>query len=148
MVKLAVLGGFELCNCPSYSFLIEHQSGRKLLFNLGVRKDWENQALSVVELIKDAKCGMRVDKDVYDILADNGHDPKADEAIFWSRKLALLPSRHVICHATRLDYHWDHTGNPARFLGSIALIVGPGFKGRFRPASLTVEDSPLKDDMW
>jgi hypothetical protein len=87
MVKPAVLGGFELCNCPSYSFLIEHQSGRKLLFDLGVRKDWENQAPSVVKLIKDAKCGMRVDKDVYDILAENGDDPNAIEAIFWSRKL-------------------------------------------------------------
>ncbi|RYP14634.1 hypothetical protein DL765_006249 [Monosporascus sp. GIB2] len=123
MVKPAALGGLTHVTCPSYSFLIEHQSGRKLLFDLGVRKDWESQAPSAVKLIKDARCDINVDKDVYDILVDNGHDPKAVEAIFWSR-------------------------NPARFPSSTALVVGPGFKGRFPPAWPTVEDSFLKEESW
>ncbi|KAF2492421.1 Metallo-hydrolase/oxidoreductase [Lophium mytilinum] len=130
MVKPAVLAGFSHVDIPSYSFLIEHPSGRTLLFDLGVRKDWEKQAPCVVKMIKDAKAGMHVEKDVYDILAENGHDPDAVEAIFWSH------------------YHWDHTGNTARFPGSTALMVGPGFKTRFPPAWPTVADSPVQEEMW
>jgi hypothetical protein len=86
LLKPADLGGFTHGNLPSYSFLIEHQSGRKLLFDLSVRKDWKNMAPSAVKQITDANVDMRIDKDVYDILSENGSDPKAVEAIFWSRK--------------------------------------------------------------
>lgn len=91
MVKPAVVGGYETCTCPSYSFLIEHPSGRKLLFDLGVRKDWENMAPFMVDILKKNNWAVTVGKDVHDILEDNGHDPKAVEAIFWSRKITLLP---------------------------------------------------------
>ncbi|KAF2815700.1 putative N-acyl homoserine lactonase AttM [Mytilinidion resinicola] len=130
MVKPPVLAGFSHVNCPSYSFLLEHPSGRTLLFDLGVRKDWENEAPVVVKQIRDAKVGMEIEKDVYDMLADSGRDPDAVEAIFWSH------------------YHWDHTGNPARFPASTALMVGPGFKTRFPPAWPTVADSWLTEDAW
>lgn len=116
--------------CPAYSFLIEHPSGRRLIFDLGVRKDWENQAPSVVNRLKDVGWGINVEKDVFDILEENGGTPERIEAIIWSH------------------YHWDHTGNPARFPGSTALIVGPGVKGRFQTAWPTTEDSPLKEEMW
>ena len=35
--------GFDYLHAPAYSFLIEHPSGRKALFDLGVRKDWQAQ---------------------------------------------------------------------------------------------------------
>ena len=34
------ISGFDLLDCPAFSFLIEHSpSGRKLMWDLGVRKD-------------------------------------------------------------------------------------------------------------
>ena len=46
--------GLEYLDCPAFSFLIEHvSSGRKLLFDLGVRKDWENLPAVIVKRIKD-----------------------------------------------------------------------------------------------
>ncbi|KAK5003623.1 hypothetical protein LTR60_006778, partial [Cryomyces antarcticus] len=38
--------------CPAFSFLIEHSSGKKVLFDLGVRKDFENLAPHIVEMAK------------------------------------------------------------------------------------------------
>jgi hypothetical protein len=35
--------GYDVLDCPAYCFLIEHEaSGKKLLFDLGVPKDWRN----------------------------------------------------------------------------------------------------------
>jgi hypothetical protein len=75
-------GHTHLCS-PSYSFLVEHSSGRKVLFDLGVQKDWENQAPDVVEMIKECGWTVEVEKDVAQILKEN--DVKLDgvEAIIW-----------------------------------------------------------------
>lgn len=47
-----------------------------------------------------------------------------------------------------LDFHWDHQGDPSRFPGSTALVVGPGFKARFPQAWPTIERTSLREDSW
>lgn len=52
--------GFDVFNgAPSFVFLLEHPSGQKLLFDLGIRKDWENLDSAIVERLK--QHGYRVD---------------------------------------------------------------------------------------
>lgn len=85
MCKPAILGGFEIGVLPAYSFLIEHPpSGRKLVFDLGTRKDWENMAPFIVKWLEKQDCKVSVEKDVYDILEENGGKPDGVEAVFWS----------------------------------------------------------------
>src|ERR1700712_3063596 len=107
--------GFTQLDCPAYSFLIEHPSNRKLLFDLGVRKDWENLAPKVVNRIKDGGWKVTIKQGVREQLEANGVDGKSIEGIVWSH------------------WHWDHTGDPSTFEKSTALIVGPGFKDAFTP---------------
>jgi glyoxylase-like metal-dependent hydrolase (beta-lactamase superfamily II) len=127
-----MIGGFEMIACPSYTFLIQHPSGRALLFDLGIRKDWKNNApaLGVEAMVESLGAEVIVEKDVATILEENNVPLKDVEGIVWSH------------------YHWDHTGDPSRFPASTALIVGPGFKGRFPNAYPSDEKSVLTEDAW
>lgn len=78
-----ILGHDDL-NCPAYSFLIEHPSGRKLLFDLGTRKDLDNLPPSIVEMISQPQWEFKVEKDVAEILEENGVSPRSIEAVVWS----------------------------------------------------------------
>lgn len=76
--------GFDYLDCPAFSFLIEHPStGRKLLFDLGVRKDWENLPQSIVKRIEGGGWEVSIEKGVAEILQKGGVDPKDIEAIIW-----------------------------------------------------------------
>lgn len=76
--------GLEYLDCPAFSFLIEHTaSGRKILFDLGVRKDWENLPAVIVKRIKDGGWNVTIEKGVADILQEGGVAPKDIEAIIW-----------------------------------------------------------------
>ena len=76
--------GLDTLDAPAFSFLIEHQSsGRKLLFDLGVRKDWENLPPTIVKSIRDVGCTVTVDKGVAEILQAGGVAPMDIEAIIW-----------------------------------------------------------------
>jgi glyoxylase-like metal-dependent hydrolase (beta-lactamase superfamily II) len=122
--------GHDMLAVPAYSFLIEHDSGRKMLFDLGTRKDWKNFSPVIVKLITQPGWGIDVKKDVAEILEENGVDLKGIEAVVWSH------------------WHYDHVGNMKTFPGSTKLIVGPGFKEAFLPAYPTKEDSPLLESDW
>ncbi|RFU33662.1 hypothetical protein B7463_g2685, partial [Scytalidium lignicola] len=115
--------GFQYLDCPAYSFLIEHPSGRKLLFDLGVRKDWENLAPKVADGVKRWK--VTVQKGVREILEENGVPGKNIEAVIWSH------------------WHWDHTGDPSTFEKETALVVGPGFKDALTPGYPANKDAVI-----
>jgi len=68
---------------PSFSFLLEHPSGRKLVFDLGIRKDYNNYAPSIVEYLPTTNYDIRVTKNVADILVENGIPAKDIEAVIW-----------------------------------------------------------------
>ncbi|KAI3397303.1 hypothetical protein diail_11035 [Diaporthe ilicicola] len=122
----SLIRGFDTLSAPSYSFLIEHPSGRKLLFDLGVRKDWENFSpftLNMIESTGPAK--LDVKKGVREQLEDHGVHGSSIEGIIWSH------------------WHFDHTGDPSTFDPHTALIVGPGFKEAFIPGYPANQVSPI-----
>ncbi|KAL8925748.1 MAG: hypothetical protein Q9172_002089 [Xanthocarpia lactea] len=120
--------GYNVLDCPAYSFLIEHgKSGQKVLFDLGLRKDWENLSPTITTRIKEHGWSVTAEKGVVDILKDGGIDPKSINAIVWSH------------------HHWDHIGDPSTFPHSTDLLVGPGFKDAFIPAYPTEPSSPIRE---
>ncbi|TLS23908.1 hypothetical protein PpBr36_09107 [Pyricularia pennisetigena] len=122
--------GFEkLPTLPSFSFLIEHPpSGRKLVFDLGIRKDFETgYSRKISEYIPTTNYDIRVEKDVVEILEEGGVDPRGIEAVIWSH------------------WHWDHIGNPQSFPETTDLIVGPGFKEAMLPGAPSNPESPIQE---
>jgi hypothetical protein len=120
---------FEYITAPAYAFLIKHKDDT-LLFDLGIRKDWENGPASVVEMVRPHADKLRIDKDVATILRENGQALEDISAIIWS-------------HA-----HFDHTGDPNTFPPTTDLIVGPGFKEAFPSAFPTLPDSRVDERAW
>jgi hypothetical protein len=68
---------------PSHSFLLEHPSGRRLVFDLGIRKDYENYAPKIAAYIPTTNYNIEVEKNVVDILEDAGIQPQSIEAVIW-----------------------------------------------------------------
>lgn len=110
---------------PAFSFLIEHPTRKPILFDLGVRKDW--QALPSYPKFVELQWDIKVEKDVATILKDQGVDVDggAIESIIWSH------------------HHWDHTGDPSTFPPSTELVVGPGFKAAHLPGYPKRKDATL-----
>ncbi|KAM0703543.1 hypothetical protein Q7P35_009482 [Cladosporium inversicolor] len=100
---------------PSFSFLIEHHSGKTVLFDLGCRHDWPK--LPSYPKFRELAWGITVQKDVARILNENKIDV-ANGAI----------SSIILSH-----HHWDHTGDPSTFPSSTELVVGPGFTSAHLP---------------
>lgn len=75
--------GHDFLECPTYVFLVEHKSGQKVLFDLGVRKDIQGFSPAVQNIIKD-HTGFTVKDGVATILEnDGGVKPKDINAIIW-----------------------------------------------------------------
>lgn len=68
---------------PSLCFLIEHPRGRKVVWDLGIRKDYENYSPSVAEYLPTTKYDIRIDKDVHDTLQDHNIAGEDIEAVIW-----------------------------------------------------------------
>ncbi|KAF7312904.1 Metallo-beta-lactamase superfamily protein [Mycena kentingensis (nom. inval.)] len=101
-----VLPGHENATSAMYSFLIEHGS-RKMLFDLGLRKDTENFAPSIAALFgANGVFVAELDGDITDMLETAGIPPRDIEAVVWS-------------HA-----HFDHTGDMSKFPDSTKLVIG------------------------
>ncbi|KAJ6584950.1 beta-lactamase-like protein [Mycena capillaripes] len=102
-----VPAGHEALRCPILAFLVEHApTGRRIMFDLGLRKDHENMAPSLAESFKTRKLVMPVDRDIVEQLLDDGVDPNSISAVIWS-------------HA-----HFDHTGDMSKFPASTELVFG------------------------
>lgn len=122
------LKGFdEMTALPTWSFLIEHESGRKLLFDLGIPTDWQDMAPNVADGLKKYGWGITVEKPTVDILKEENILPGDIEGIVWSH------------------WHWDHLGNPSTFPASTKLIVGPGFREEKLPAYPTNPKADVRD---
>ncbi|KAI0098531.1 beta-lactamase-like protein [Nemania sp. FL0031] len=109
--------GHQYLAAPCYSFLIQHPTqNRTLVFDLGIKKDWENWPAPVHEgIIKTLGATPFVPKDVRDVLEEHGIDAKAVESVIWSHS------------------HLDHIGDVSRFEPNTKLIVGPGAKADVFP---------------
>lgn len=78
------VSGFTVVNdAPSFSFLIEHPSGAKVLFDLGIRKDWENLSPAIVERFKVVGHQPRADKNISEILDEAGIGKQSINAVIW-----------------------------------------------------------------
>ena len=119
--------GVESSDAPSYCFLVSH--GREhILFDLGVRRDWENYAPSTVKLLK-ATTTVRAGKNISEILDSDTSDLNIRShditAIIWSH------------------HHFDHIGDPSTFPAHTTLVVGPGFSSNILPGYPTNPSSPI-----
>ncbi|KAA8644049.1 hypothetical protein EYZ11_004471 [Aspergillus tanneri] len=123
--------GLDGVTVPDFCFLVSNGS-RHILFDLGVRRDWENYAPRTVDLIR-RTTRVHVDKNVAEILdaQEQWSGPvvrsKDIEAVIWSH------------------HHFDHIGDPSTFPPSTDLVVGPGVKALCWPAYPTQPDSPVLD---
>ena len=75
--------GYDYLSCPAFSFIIEHSAGKKVLFDLGVRKDWENFSPALYKRLTSYSWQIVVQKDVRDILEEEKIDLQEIDAIIW-----------------------------------------------------------------
>lgn len=125
--KPSIRGLEEFNAVPSFSFFIEHPSGRRILFDLGVRKDWWNLAPVMAGRIRDAGWKADVVKDVPEILEENGVSLRTIDTVIWSH------------------WHWDHIGDMSKFPTSTNLLTGPGFIDNFVPGYPKSQKSPIRE---
>lgn len=113
---------------PTYAFYIRHEaSGHSLLFDFGCRKDWQNSVPRISSLIKSHVPGLKVDKDVLDIIVEGGINLDGLKAL-------------ILSH-----WHFDHCGNLAALPKSAKVLVGPGFRDAFLPGFPSKQDSPFHE---
>ncbi|RAL10207.1 MBL fold metallo-hydrolase [Aspergillus homomorphus CBS 101889] len=110
------IGGLKQLRAGAYAFLVENKSrDKRVLFDLGVRKDWENLAKPLYDRLKEI-FAVTVRKDVSDILTDHSIPLDTIDAIIWSHT------------------HFDHVGDTSTFPPSTSLVVGPGVTAASLPA--------------
>lgn len=79
--------GYESGGFNAWSFLIEHPSGRKLVYDLGMRKDWENLAApNHLQTLREngTILEMEIKDDVAGILKRGGVKLEDIEGVIWS----------------------------------------------------------------
>lgn len=90
---------------PSLSFLIQnsHDPLRRVLFDLGIRKDWENYTPQTLQRIQNL-FAVKVEQDVVASLLKGGLTPS---------DIAFVCLSHL---------HWDHFGDPRAFTNATFLV--------------------------
>ncbi|KAL8785500.1 MAG: hypothetical protein Q9213_003326 [Squamulea squamosa] len=121
--------GLKPIQAPIFCFLISN-GDQHVLFDLGVRRDWENYAPDTVRLIK-ATTTVQTEKNISEILDSDtsglGITSADISAIIWSHS------------------HFDHIGDPSTFPQTTTLVVGPGFKAHCQPAYPSNPSSAILD---
>ncbi|BCS26931.1 MBL fold metallo-hydrolase [Aspergillus puulaauensis] len=115
---------------PSYSFVIAHPSGRKMLFDLGLRKDWCNLPPATLGFLEQVGWQVEAAKNVSEVLQEGGTSLSDIEAVIWSH------------------HHFDHVGDMTAFPLSTKLVVGPGFKKHYAHAFPSNPESSLWETAW
>jgi hypothetical protein len=82
--------GTDNSYAPSFSFLIEHSSGRRLVWDLGIRKDMQNYAPKIANYIPGRGYTFQQEKDVLDILEEGGVTGESVEAVIWRQVYPLI----------------------------------------------------------
>ena len=76
--------GFEgHASVPSLCFLLEHASGRKLVWDLGIRKDYTNYSPKIAEYIPTTGYTINAPKNLSEILEDGGVRLEEVEGVIW-----------------------------------------------------------------
>ncbi|VDC06368.1 unnamed protein product [Peniophora sp. CBMAI 1063] len=98
-------------DAPAFSFMLQHSASKRYtLFDLGIRKDYQNMPPAALERIPFFE-PVRVEQDVAGYLSAGGLQ-------------ASDISDVIISHA-----HWDHTGDPGCFPNA-TFVVHEGTKAR------------------
>lgn len=120
--------GHETMNMPGFAFLVHNVSkSKKILFDLGCRKDWWSLPPAAKNMITAGVTGIEVYKSVNEVLREGGVDDGSIDGV-------------VLSHG-----HFDHTGDLSLFPESVELFVGPGFKDRMIPAYPARTDSQMSE---
>ena len=93
---------------PDMCWLLQHPSGKRVVFDLGMRKDIENFPPGVHKRLQEV-IPCEVNQDVPDSLRSGGLDAQED--------IDLVLFSHL---------HYDHVGDPSKFGPKTHFIVGPG----------------------
>jgi hypothetical protein len=101
--------GFTHLKCPAFSFLIEHPSNRKLLFDLGVRKDTENFAPRIRKRISDGGWDVVVKQGVREQLEANGVKGSDIEGVVWSHWHCKQHWVPVLVRPDHLQFYLMHS---------------------------------------
>ena len=129
-MKPDVPGFDRIESVPSNCFLLQHSSGRNLVWDLGIRSDHQNYAPSIARYLPTTGYQFDHRGDVVDQIQRGGVKLEDVEAVIWSH------------------WHWDHIGDPSRFPESTELVVGPGFTEHMTPGAPANPDSPLLETDW
>ncbi|KAF2740282.1 Metallo-hydrolase/oxidoreductase [Polyplosphaeria fusca] len=122
------LTGHENLNLTSVTFLIEHaELDKRVLFDCGARKDFENFSPRIKERLNLNVRGLKIEKDVHEVVEEAGIKLEELDSMIWSH------------------WHWDHHGAPEKYPPSVEIVVGPGFREHFIPAYPTVPDAIFLD---
>ncbi|KAF9038988.1 hypothetical protein BDZ89DRAFT_1061126 [Hymenopellis radicata] len=147
--------GNEVYHAPMYAFLLEHPSGKRLLFDLGMRKDESNLAPAVQGLIKlwndHGLRGLVVDEDVVERLASGGLKTSDIETVIWrlfpsTTELVVGPGSDLKTYPSTPDASLtesDLQGRKVTELKHFTVDIG-GYKALdyFSDGSLYILDSP------
>lgn len=68
---------------PTWSFLVESDTGKKALFDLGVPPDWRNFSPVIMKRLAVYGCEVYAEKHVEEILRDHQVDPSSINSIVW-----------------------------------------------------------------
>lgn len=120
--------GFETVNFTSVCFLIEnHKLDKRVLFDCGARKDFENYSPTTKERLNAIIKGLTIEVEVNEVLSEANIELSSIASIVWSH------------------WHWDHHGAPEKFPSTVEVVVGPGFQENFMPGYPSDKDAPLLD---
>lgn len=123
-----ILPGYEVLNFTSVTFLIEHLTlHKKVLFDCGARKDFENFSPTIKKRLNLNVRGLKIEKDVHEIVQEAGIPLEELDATIWSH------------------WHWDHHGAPEKYPSRTEIVVGADFKETFLPGYPTKDNAIFCD---